>query len=165
MRTTKERLGNGFLFLLIAVFILNSACAKNKKPLKSMPSGDSSIDVARVWSGQHIDLYLATREKHQCVEYYDEVRRMTVAIRTLDSKVWDHYNIPDTPDLGWSSHKDIALEFDVGGYLHVSGNKHGTHIIYFKATKPYDVHSLKQVPMMVDRANELKGTSPQLKRI
>jgi hypothetical protein len=89
---------------------------------------------------------------------------MTVAIRTLDAYKWDYYQIPDTPILGWSSHKDIALAFDDDGYLHVSGNMHGTPLEYFTSTKPYDIYSLKRTAVLVDATNEKKVTYPKFER-
>jgi hypothetical protein len=163
MKKVLQRLITGMFYFMVVIFSLN--CAGEKKgPFKSEPRVDFSLEIARVWSGQHVGFFLETSGNHQAVAYYDEERRMTVAIRTLDSFEWDYYAIPDTPDLGWSSHKDIALEFDDDGYLHVSGNMHGTPMIYFISTKPYDIHSLKRVDLLVDSKNEKKVTYPQFVR-
>jgi hypothetical protein len=151
----------GIFCYFIVTFVLNCAGEKEKRPLKSEPRVDSALEIARVWSGQHVGFYLLTKGNHQVVAYYDPDWRMTVAIRTLDAYKWDYYPIPDTPILGWSSHKDIALAFDGDGYLHVSGNMHGSPLIYFTATKPYDIYSLKRVAVLVDTTNEKKVTYPK----
>jgi hypothetical protein len=152
------------LSFLILIVIQSCSVDKGPRSVISEPKVDFSLEIARVWSGQLVHFFLVTRGNHQCVAYYDEERRMTVAIRTLDSNEWDYYAIPDTPNLGWSSHKDIALEFDDEGYLHVSGNMHGTPMIYFISTKPYDIHSLKRVDVLVDAATEKKVTYPTFTR-
>jgi hypothetical protein len=154
----------GLLCFVMVVFVFNCAGEKEKKPLKSAPLVDFSLEIAPVWSGQHVGFYLLTKGNHQVVAYYDPDWRMTVAIRTLDANKWDYYQIPDTPILGWSSHKDIALAFDDDGYLHVSGNMHGRPLIYFTATKPYDIYSLKRVAVLVDTTNEKKCTYPKFER-
>jgi hypothetical protein len=163
MKKAKRLLVTWIFCCLMVTFVLNCAGEKEKKPL-SAPRVDFSLEIARVWSGQRVDFFLVTRGNHQCVAYYDEERRMTLAIRTLDSMEWDYYNIPDTPNLGWSSHKDIVLEFDDDGYLHVTGNMHGTPMIYFIATKPWDIYSLKRIDVLVDPVNELKVTYPRFER-
>jgi hypothetical protein len=163
MTKVSRRLTIVFFCFLIIISSLNCAVETEQDITNNVPQVAFSLDIAPVWSGQFVHFYLVTRGNHQCVAYYDGERRMTVAIRTLTSNKWDYYNIPDTPDLGWSSHKDIALEFDDDGYLHVSGNMHGSALIYFKATKPYDIYSLKRVPLLVDSDTERKVTYPQFK--
>jgi hypothetical protein len=163
MKKLNKHLVISVLCFLVTIASLDCIGQKEKMP-PGTPKVESTLDIARVWSGQHVHFFLVTRGNHQCVAYYDEERRMTVAIRTLDSNEWDYYAIPDTPDLGWSSHKDIALEFDDDGHLHVSGNMHGTAMIYFIATKPWDVYSLKRVDVLVDATTEKKVTYPTFSR-
>jgi hypothetical protein len=160
MKKATRLLVMGFFCCFIVTFGLKCAGEKEKGPLISAPRVDSSLEIARVWSGQHVGFYLLTKGNHQVVAYYDPDWRMTVAIRTLDAYKWDYYQIPDTPILGWSSHKDIALAFDDDGYLHVSGNMHGTPMIYFISSKPYDIHSLKRVDVLIDSTTEKKVTYP-----
>jgi hypothetical protein len=168
MKKTTRLLVTGILCHFIVIFVLNGAgeCAEveDKKPDISVPRVDFMIAVSRVWSGQHVGFYLLTKGNHQVVAYYDPEWRMTLAIRTLDEYKWDYYQIPDTPILGWSGHKNIAMTFDDDGYLHVSGGMHGTPLIYLIATKPYDIYSLERISIMVDSTNEKKCTYPQFER-
>jgi len=171
MTNATRRWGTGLPFCLIVIFLPGCAASKNTaapmsetKAQMSVPRVDFSFEVARVWSGQFVGFDLVTRGNHQCVGYYDHEGRMTLALRTLDANEWAFHHLPEMPNLGWSGHKDIVLEFDDDGYLHVSGNMHGSPLIYFRSTRPHDLQSLVRVPVMVDSSTERKCTYPRFDR-
>ena len=115
------------------------------------------IPVEKVWAATAVGYSLLTHDNHQFVAYYDANRQMTVAQRTLDSKEWTFKKLDSY--IAWDSHNYIAMALDKEGYLHVSGNMHVVPLIYFRASKPYDVTSLKRISSMVGK-NERRVTYP-----
>jgi hypothetical protein len=115
-----------------------------------------SIDVAPVWSGHPVGFALLTDAAHhmQYVAYYDSDRQMTLASRTLDSKVWTFHpvlsnNVSPSARLGWDSHNWIALALDSAGQIHLSGNMHASPLLYFRTTASGDLRSLLEIDRMV----------------
>lgn len=158
-------------FLLIAVCIICCSC-EDKMPingsLDSYPRPDGKeyrilekIPIEPIWSGTRVGYCLLTYENYQFVAYYDANRQMTIAQRTLDSKEWQYKKLPSY--IGWDSHNSITLGVDKEGYLHVSGNMHAIPLVYFRASKPYDVSSLVQIESMVG-LNEGQVTYPVFMR-
>jgi len=115
------------------------------------------IPVEPVWAGTRVRYALLTHDNHQFVAYYDANKQMTVAQRTLDSKEWTFKKLDSY--IAWDSHNYITMALDKEGYLHVSGNMHVVPLIYFRASKPYDVTSLKRISSMVGK-NERRVTYP-----
>lgn len=120
-----------------------------------------AISIAPVWSGHPVHFDLLTEGNRQYVAFYDDQRRMTVAARTLDSTRWDFVRLP--AQLGWDSHNSVVMALDRDGYLHLSGNMHVVPLVYFRTTRPYDIHSFERVPAMVGR-NEQRCTYPRFLR-
>ena len=106
---------------------------------------ESSMDIAKVPAGFPVRFCLLTSGKTQYVAYYDELRRMTVASRPLDSNKWTYQVLPSK--IGWDSHNYITMAMDEDGNLHVSGNMHCVPLIYFRTEKPGDITTLKKLPM------------------
>jgi hypothetical protein len=107
-----------------------------------------TLDVSPVWSGQPAEFCLLTKGNNQYVAYYDQAGQMTVASRTLDVKEWKAYQIPQTPNLGTGNYRNITMAIDDNGYLHLSGNMHGTPLIYFRSSLPYDIYSLERIQVI-----------------
>ncbi len=108
---------------------------------------DRVIDVAPAWSAIPVGLSLLTQGSRQFVAFYDDQRRLTVAARTLDTEMWDFARLPQ--EIGWDAHNYVTMALDDDGYLHLSGNMHVIPLVYFRSERPYEVHSLKRVPVMV----------------
>ncbi len=106
-----------------------------------------SLEVAQVWSGHPVGFCLLTHDRRQYVAYYDEQRRMTVAVRELESNEWDYQILPET--VGWDSHNSIVMAIDNEGLVHLSGNMHCDPLIYFRTKRPYDIHTFERIPHMV----------------
>lgn len=126
-----------------------------------MPAIEGSVDVSPVWSGHRVGFFLLTQGKRQYAAFYDEQRRMTVAMRKLGSKQWEYHR--PGQKIGWDSHNYVTLAIDDGGYVHLSGNMHGDPLVYFRTTRPYDIGSFERVGQMVGR-QENRCTYPKFFR-
>lgn len=119
------------------------------------------IDVGPACSKVSVGFCLLTQAPHQFVAYYDAERRMTIAQRRLDEKVWTSTRLPST--LGWDSHNYITLALDRDGFLHVAGNMHAVPLIYFRSQQPFDASSLQRVAGMTGQ-RESRVTYPVFMR-
>jgi len=122
---------------------------------------DRVIDIAPAWSAIPVGIALVNHDDRQFVVFYDDQRRMTVATRTLDSDRWDSVRLPQ--EIGWDAHNYVTMTVDDDGYLHISGNMHAIPLVYFRSTKPLDIHSIERVPIMVGQA-ETRCTYPRFLR-
>ena len=82
---------------------------------------------------------------------------MTVAARTLDSKIWQYRTLPSK--VGWDSHNYITMALDAEGHLHVSGNMHCVDLVYFRTRKAGDITTLEKAAMTGEL--ESRVTYPQ----
>jgi hypothetical protein len=105
-----------------------------------------TITVARVWAGHPVDFDIERRDTFQCVTYYDTLRRMIVASRSLNSHAWTRAVLPTTTS--WDSHNYIEMAIDDSGYVHISGNMHNVALIYFRSQKPYSIAAFDQPGMV-----------------
>ncbi len=118
------------------------------------------MEIAEVPAGFRVGFCLLTTQEIQYVAYYDAQRRMTIALRALDSDKWQYQVLPS--EVGWDSHNYITMAVDDDGHLHVSGNMHAEPLIYFRTEKPGDISTLKGVPMTGE--NEQRCTYPKFMR-
>ncbi|MCX5771973.1 MAG: BNR repeat-containing protein, partial [Candidatus Hydrogenedentes bacterium] len=125
---------------------------------ENQPSALQVLDVALAWSGHSVGYCLLTKNERQYVAYYDHERRMTVAMRDLNSSEWVFKCLPER--VNWDSHHYITMCLDQEGHLHVSGNMHGDPLVYYRTEKPYDIKTLRREESMVGE-NEKKCTYPQ----
>jgi hypothetical protein len=114
------------------------------------------IDIGSVWAGHPVDFDIQTVGNYQYVAYYDSLRRMTVASRTLGSSTWTKKILPAT--LGWDSHNGVVLAVDDSGYIHVSGNMHNVALIYYRSVAKNNATNFSS-PGMVG-TNETSVTYP-----
>jgi len=119
------------------------------------------INVARVWAGHPVNFSLLTGPQKQYVAYYDEERRMTVAVRDLDSACWQKVILPES--VKWDSHNLIAMSMDDNGDIHLSGNMHCVPLIYFKTSEPGDITTFERMSGMVGE-RESRVTYPSFRR-
>lgn len=165
---TKSTLASIGTVLALTPILLLYACSDSQSmeektsvvqtPLVSADIATIAID--NVWSGHRIKPYLLTQGDHQFVAYFDANRQMTVAYRYIGTP-WRYYKVDSW--LGWDSHNYVTMQLDKKGYLHVMGNMHGDPIEYFRSSEPYNVRSLKRVPLMVDKSIEQRMTYPIFK--
>ena len=125
---------------------------------QEIPRIHRQLDVAEVWAGHPVGFCLLTTDSRQYVGYYGESRRMTVAMRTLDSTEWTTRKLPEA--VGWDSHNYITMAVDEQGFIHLSGNMHGDPLVYFRTTEPRDVSTFARLDRMVG-AEEQRCTYPQ----
>jgi len=122
---------------------------------------EMALDIARVPSWFPVGFSLLTKGNRQYVAYYDAEHRMTVASRTLDSRVWEYHVLPSK--IGWDSHNYVTMAIDDDGYIHLSGNMHCDKLLYFRTARPWDTSSFEKVDEMTGR-NESRCTYPQFMR-
>lgn len=120
-----------------------------------------SIDISPVWSGHPVGFDLLTSGQKQYVAFYDDQRRMTIGVRTLDANQFHLVRLPS--QLVWDSHNYVTMALDRDGYLHVSGNMHVVPLVYFRSTKPGDIDSLTRVNSMIG-TEESRCTYPRFLR-
>ncbi len=149
-----------FVCSIVMVMVLWVAVAPAEATAPSLKV-DRVIDVAPAWSGIPVGITLLTHGDRQFVAFYGDDRRMTVAARPLDSDRWQFVRLPQ--EIGWDAHNYVTMTVDDRGYLHVSGNMHAIPLVYFRSTKPYDIHSIERVPIMVGR-DETRSTYPRFLR-
>ena len=170
MNRATRLLITGFL----CYFAATSVFAGQKK--QGTPEVEMSLEISPVWSGHPVGFFLLTKRNHQYVAFYDQERRMTVAMRTLDSNEWHYYKFPSSQNtspeykasvtstiLGWDSHNYITMAIDAEGYIHLSGNMHCNALLYFRTSRPYDIYSFKQIPQMIG-SQEKRCTYPRFFR-
>lgn len=156
------------ILLLILPFIIGYAlvlsCTSRKNLQGNGVINPTSFQIAEkipvepVWAGTRVGFFLLTRDNHQFIAYYDANKQMTIAQRALDSKEWIFKKLDSY--IGWDSHNYIRMALDKEGYLHVSGNMHAVPLVYFRASKPYDVTTLEKIPSMIGN-DESRVTYPQ----
>ena len=110
-------------------------------------------DISPVPSSFLVSFGLHTYGNTQLVVFYDTAHYMTIAARTLDSKVWDYQRLDSK--VGWDSHNNVVVKVDAKGYIHVVGNMHVSPLHYFRSAKPLDIHSMERIPQMTGKDEEL----------
>lgn len=121
---------------------------------------EESLDIGKVPADFPVGFCLLTSGDRQYVAYYDEHRRMTIAVRNLDQEPWRYQTLPTA--VGWDSHNYIAMAVDDDGHLHVSGNMHCVELIYFRTKQAGDLSTLQRLPMTGKK--ETRCTYPKFLR-
>ena len=116
------------------------------------------IAIGPCFSAHPVSFSLLTTDLMQFVGFYDHTGQLTVASRMLDSLEWTKITLDER--VGWDSHNGIALGRDCMGGLHLSGNMHAAPLVYFRSTRPDDIHSFERVSVMVGTL-ENEVTYPQ----
>lgn len=116
------------------------------------------LNVTHVWSGCPVGFAMLTHPNRQFLAFYDADRVMTLAQRDLPDTTWTFAALPSR--LGWDSHNCVTLAVDRDGFLHVSGNMHCAPLVYFRSTRPLDIHSMQPLHRMTG-AREERVTYPR----
>jgi len=124
----------------------------------SRPTVLEVVDVAPAWSGHSVGYCLLTHDERQYAAFYDDERRMTVAMRDVSSSDWAFKRLKSR--VGWDSHNYITMCMDAEGFLHLSGDMHGDPLVYYRSERPFDIDSLARREAMVGR-DERRCTYPQ----
>ena len=148
------------MVLVLTMCTVAAGFAFGEKNMFTQWKVEQSWDIAEVPSGFPVGFCLLTAGKTQYVAYYDKLRRMTIASRTLDSNKWTYQVLPSK--VGWDSHNGITMAMDDNGDLHVSGNMHCVPLIYFRTEKPGDITTLKKLSMTGNAEN--RCTYPKFMR-
>ncbi|MDV6330302.1 BNR repeat-containing protein [Asticcacaulis sp. 201] len=114
--------------------------------------------IDQVWAGHPVAFAMAASDRHLFVGYYDADRRLTVAERDIAGGAWRYTRLDIA--VGWDSHNYIAMAIDPVRRLHVAANMHVSPLTYYAAAKPDDAESLRRLPVLVDRAREVRMTYP-----
>lgn len=112
-----------------------------------------SLKVSNVWSGHPVDFAFIYRDGNQYIGYYDTLRRMTIAVRSVNSRSIRYTNLPST--IGWDSHNYIAIALDSPGYIHVSGNMHSSPLVYFRSGSPFNIENITKANMTGDKESSV----------
>ena len=132
--------------LLALARVLALVATLGQSAFAAPPAGLESVDVEPVWAGHPVRFALETSGDRQYVAYYDAQRRLTVAMRSLDSREWQFKKLPSV--LGWDSHNYVTLAVDERNHLHVSGNMHNARLVYFRSVAPFDISEFESRPMI-----------------
>lgn len=156
----QKKLSNIKILASLFLVVASTSCSNNALSNNDAIVDDSivsSIAIDTAWSGHRIKPYLLTRGENQFIAYFDANRQMTVAHRKFGS-TWRYYKVDSW--LGWDSHNYVTMELDKEGNLHVMGNMHADPIEYFRTSEPFNIRSLKRIPVMVDASLERRMTYP-----
>lgn len=134
------------------------------------PRIEQAIVVDRVWSAAFVGFSLLTEGHRQYAAYFNDQRRLVVAMRSLDEPRFTRFVLPSRSDepptrrtsstvQGWDSHNDVTLAIDGDGHVHLAGNMHASPLTYFRTQKPGDVTTMEQIDAMVG-AEEDQCTYP-----
>jgi hypothetical protein len=103
-------------------------------------------EVGRAWAGHPVGFALETAGDRQYVAYFDDRRRLVVAARQLGVAGWERHELPEKLD--WDSHKGLTLAVDAAGFIHVSGNMHGSPLVYYRSLEPHDISEFERADMV-----------------
>jgi hypothetical protein len=112
-----------------------------------------ALPIAKVSAAFPVNFALYTFDKNQYVAFYDTVFQMTLAVRTLPDSVWD-YAVLDSK-VAWDSHNYLSLMIDKEGFIHLVGNMHSSKLIYFRSSRPYDIHSMQALHRMTGNEEDI----------
>ncbi len=141
------------IFFLLAAFSLTlifvSAAFSGEKVPEPWKTAKRE-NIAEVWSGNPVGFAFIQQNGFLFIAFYDGLDKKLVlgqkSLASLDSP-WSFKKLPTA--IGWDSHNYVALAFDSENILHVSGNMHAVPLVYFRASKPLDIHSVESVHRMI----------------
>jgi len=139
--------------LLVIICFLYLSSLMVEAQLHSSMSVKKQIDIALVPSDFPVNFALLTKGNRQFVAYYDTLHQMTLATRILNSEKWKYQ--PLETKVPWDSHNYISLFVDDTGYIHVVGNMHSSPLVYFKSSRPWDIHSMKALHFMTGKEEDV----------
>lgn len=137
-----------YIFLFAVIYSLHWSCTTTQQFRGESLQKEivTAHKISDVWSGHPVGFDLLTADRYQYVAFYDKDQNMCIGQRKLGSEEWKIKILPSR--VGWDSHNSIAIALDQRGHLHVSGNMHADPLVYFRASKPGDIESLEEEPMV-----------------
>lgn len=115
-----------------------------EEPRKAEPI---RMPIAEAFNEVPVGFSLLTHGTDQFVAFYTPDHSMAVGHRKTDSTRWEFVALPSK--IGSDSHNSVTMAIDREGRLHVSGNMHASPLVYFRSSRPLDIHSLEQIPHLV----------------
>ncbi len=128
--------------------------------------------IAKAWAGHAVGFDYLRHAGRQYAAFYDGERRLTLASCSDGGDDWALAHPPgigrDRPfhkgpyqgleplsnQLPWDSHNYVTMAIDQQGYLHVSGNMHCDPLVYYRSTRPHDIHHLERLDRMTGEAED-----------
>lgn len=130
--------------LLSVLFVLSVAGCTFEKAEAPFPS--EGLEISKVISAFRVNFDMLEEKGKLYMAYYDDRHQMTLATYDVSSGKQDYQILPSK--IGWDTHNYVTMAFDKDGYLHLSGNMHSSKLVYFRSSKPYDIHSMQPVHKM-----------------
>jgi len=136
---------------LLCVSLVNSAHA-----------GDNTthfpLHIDSVWAGTRVAFPAEQDGSTIYVSYYDADRYLSVAqINLTDDSI--RKQRLDDQFAGWDAHNYISMAIDGTGHVHVSGNEHGTPLVYARMKTASDVSTVV-LEHAITGADETRVTYP-----
>lgn len=118
--------------------------------------------IDRMWAGSEAKIDFLVFKSFLIVAYYNQDRKLTVAMRTTNGKQWSIKPL-DSDFLGWDAHNDITLDVDENHDVHISGNMHVHKLNYWRMSG-FNINSIQRIFPMVNSSDEEKVTYPTFSR-
>ena len=135
--------------LFLCLFSLFFNCIAQNNELKKY----NRIPIALVPASFPVNFALMSSGNFQFVAFYDTAHRMVIAKRKLNKKKWDYQSLDSK--IPWDTHNYLSLALDKNGIIHLSGNMHSSPLIYFRSSKPFDIHSMQKVDKMTGKEEDI----------
>jgi len=150
-------------FLLLAIFIISSACLPAQK-LSSV----KLIAVDTAWSRNSVNAVifrknsLVTFRDTQYIAYYNNERFVVLGKRKTGT---DHWQLKTTPYKGNTAdaHNTISIMTDGDGYLHLAWDHHNNPLNYCKSINPGSLELTGRLSMT--GSNEQKLSYPEFHQL
>ncbi|MCU4155627.1 BNR repeat-containing protein [Carboxylicivirga sp. A043] len=110
-------------------------------------------DIANVPGSFPVNFALYTTKTYQFVAYYDTSHCMTLASKGLGEEDWKHVRLESK--VGWDSHNYLSLAVDENNIIHLVGNMHSSPLVYFRSTRPLDIHSMQPIHSMLGKDEDV----------
>jgi hypothetical protein len=144
-----------WIFIASLILGLSGIKPASAQPITREPCRNIVVD--KIWSGSPVGATAISTPTAIFAAYYNADRYMTVAkIDVSSCEVIKHQL--DSRFMGYDTHNYIAMTLDANEVLHVSGNMHGSPLVYYHARYPLDISTLE--PSKMSGLNEHQVTYP-----
>lgn len=105
-----------------------------------------NVVVDKIWSGSKAGAAAISTPDAIFLAYYNDARYMTLAKVNLANCSVEK-KILSSQYGGYDLHNYIAIAFDSRNILHIAGNMHNVPLVYFQASKAFDISTVKPSAM------------------
>lgn len=144
-----------YLYFFVGWIVVAAIGGCNQQQSFDLPA--EGLEISRVESAFNVGFSMLEENGRLYMAYYDSLHQMTLSVLDLQTGCLDYEILPSK--IGWDSHNYVTMAFDEEGYLHVSGNMHAVPLVYFRSTKPFDIHSMEEIHKMTG-SEEKRVTYP-----